>query len=174
MQENHKNWFKNLIARVGSLVYTCRDTSLVQKDLIVRFAATSILLNQDNPYMLVNRFGYCIDQRLKIYLVKNTYASRKNPASLMHLTLAVFGRQVLKLSQCKNVDKPPAEQPVRRAYVPVFVKLTGLVKHINNVVYQAIQAKRMNILKLSSIDDQLESIKLVSETQSKYRTKPGL
>jgi hypothetical protein len=39
------------------------------------------------------------------------YTSRKNPASLMHFTVAVPPRRSWRSSQWKNVARPPAEQP---------------------------------------------------------------
>jgi hypothetical protein len=47
---------------------------------------------------------------------KHAYSSRKNPASLKHFTLAFFGKWLVKLSQCRKVAKPPAEQPESKAY----------------------------------------------------------
>jgi len=44
------------------------------------------------------------------------YMSTKKPASLMHFTTLALGKAALNLSQCRMEDKPPAEQPPRRAY----------------------------------------------------------
>ena len=46
---------------------------------------------------------------------KRTYTSKKNPASLKHLTVTLLGRKLLKLSQCKKTAKPPAEHPESKA-----------------------------------------------------------
>lgn len=46
---------------------------------------------------------------------KNTHVSRKKPASLMHFTLVLRGNKLLKSSQRKIVERPPAEQPVSKA-----------------------------------------------------------
>jgi hypothetical protein len=46
---------------------------------------------------------------------EESYALRKNPASARHLTETSCGNLALKSSQCRNVARPPAEQPVRRA-----------------------------------------------------------
>lgn len=45
-----------------------------------------------------------------------TYAAKKNQATLKHLTPALVGRKLVKLSQCKKNAKPLAEQPPRRAW----------------------------------------------------------
>jgi hypothetical protein len=59
-----------------------------------------------------------------------TYSSRKKPASLMHLTLAVVGKYLVKLSQWWKVAKPPAEQPESKAYTKYLVVIINFIQII--------------------------------------------
>lgn len=51
-----------------------------------------------------------------IDMLRETYSSRKNPASARHSTVASFGSTCRKLSQCIRVANPPAEHPESKAY----------------------------------------------------------
>lgn len=56
----------------------------------------------------------------------------KNPESEMHLTLLVFGKRALNLSQCRIVLNPPAEDPVKIAYKQFKLIIHIYEKESNN------------------------------------------
>jgi hypothetical protein len=63
---------------------------------------------------------------------QESYTSRKNPASARHLTETSWGNLALKSSQCRIVARPPAEQPVRRAWK--IVQKNGAASFLHGLV----------------------------------------
>ena len=72
-----------------------------------------------------------------IDMLRETYSSRKKPASARHLTVASFGSTCRKLSQCIRVANPPAEHPESKAYKSSLIyhhmltSFTSMLTHHN-------------------------------------------